>query len=103
MIPESFKTSRQSAVRDYHTFQFNHHLLRVLVEILAATNASDLIHESYVEYQETFSKIQLHQLNRRHRFKKGWCREEIPFLHSTALSSEARRNLSRKREGRANQ
>ena len=73
------------------------------MKILAATNASDLIHETYLEHQETFLRIQLHQLHRRHRFEKGCCREEIPFLPSTALSFEARRNLSRKGEGRADQ
>ena len=47
------------------------------MEFLAATTASDLMHEPYLEYQETFLKIQLHQVNRRHRFRKGCCMEEI--------------------------
>ena len=77
VIPENFNTSNQSAVRDYPTSLLNQSLFRVRVEFLAATTASDLIHEPYLEHQETFLKIQLHQLNRRHRFRKGCCMEEI--------------------------
>ena len=82
--PNKFKTSNPSAVRDYPTFFLNQILLRVLVEIPAATTTNDLIHETYSEYQETFLKIQLHQVHRRHRFRKCCCMEEILSLHSTA-------------------
>ena len=54
------------------------------MELLAATSASDLIHEIYLECQETFLETQLHQLNQRHLHLQGCCLEQLFSLHTTA-------------------